>query len=93
GEITGLPGLGTSQMQLRLQPQPNNFLHGEMLINQSGFGEAPIEGFVRDNHLQFQVPYGTEIYYFEGERESALLSGTFRSQPSGASGTWTAQAN
>jgi hypothetical protein len=54
---------------------------------------TPIEGFVRGNHLQFQVPYGTETYYFEGQRRVDQISGTFESTPSGERGTWTAQAN
>ncbi len=95
GTISGLRGVsgGSPQLELRLRPQPNGFLHGEMVIKSSGYGLTPIEGFVRGNHLQFQVPYGTETYYFEGQRRSDELSGTFESTPSGERGTWTAQAN
>ena len=93
GTISGLRSGGNPAMELRLRPQPNGFLHGELVIRQSGFGMTPIEGFVRGNHLQFQVPYGTETYYFEGARRSDQLSGTFESTPSGERGTWTAQAN
>ncbi|HKM99371.1 MAG TPA: serine/threonine-protein kinase [Candidatus Binataceae bacterium] len=93
GSISGLPGGGSPELELRLRPEPNNFLHGEMVIHQDGFGSTPIEGFIRGDHLQFQVPYGAETYYFEGKRSSDTLSGTFESSPSGGRGTWTAQAN
>jgi hypothetical protein len=93
GTISGLPGGGHPDMELRLRPQPNGFLHGEMVIHQGGFGATQIEGFIRGDHLQFQVPYGTETYYFEGQRRSDTLAGTFESSPSGGRGTWTAQAN
>ena len=93
GTISGLRSGGNPEMELRLRPQPNGFLHGELVIHQSGYGMTPIEGFVRGNHLQFQVPYGTETYYFEGQRRIDQLSGTFESTPSGERGTWTAQAN
>lgn len=93
GTISGLPGGGHPELELRLRPQPNGFLHGEMVIHQNGFGSTPIEGFIRGDRLQFQVPYGTETYYFEGQRRSDTLSGTYESSPSGGHGTWTAQAN
>ncbi len=93
GTISGLRSGGNPELELRLRPQPNGFLHGELVIHQSGYGMTPIEGFVRGDHLQFQVPYGTETYYFEGSRRSDQLSGTFESTPSGERGTWTAQAN
>ncbi len=93
GTISGLRSGGNPEMELRLRPQPNGFLHGELVIHQSGFGMTPIEGFVRGDHLQFQVPYGTETYYFEGARQSDQISGTFESTPSGERGTWTTQAN
>jgi hypothetical protein len=93
GTISGLRGGGNPEMELRLRPQPNGFLHGELDIHLSGFGSTPIEGFVRGNHLQFQVPYGTETFYFEGQRRVDQISGTFESTPTGERGTWTAQAN
>jgi serine/threonine protein kinase len=93
GTISGLRSGGNPEMELRLRPQPNGFLHGELVIHQSGFGMTPIEGFVRGDHLQFQVPYGTETYYFEGARRSDQISGTFESTPSGERGTWSTQAN
>jgi hypothetical protein len=43
--------------------------------------------------MQFQVPYGSETYYFEGKRHGDTLAGTFESSPSGERGSWTAQAN
>ncbi|MGA9725083.1 MAG: hypothetical protein WBQ86_21695, partial [Candidatus Binatus sp.] len=93
GTISGLRSGGNPEMNLRLRPQPNGFLHGEIEIRQSGFGTTSIEGFVRGDHLQFQVPYGTETYYFEGERRSDQISGTFESTPSGERGTWATRAN
>jgi hypothetical protein len=93
GTISGLRSGGNPEMNLRLRPQPNGFLHGEIEIRQSGFGTTSIEGFVRGDHLQFQVPYGTETYYFEGERRSDQISGTFESTPSGERGTWVTRAN
>ena len=70
GYISGLRSGGNPEMDLRLRPQTNGFLHGELVIHQSGFGMTPIDGYVRGNHLQFQVPYGNETYYFEGARRS-----------------------
>jgi len=97
GTITGLPGGGHPDLELRLRPQPNGFLHGEMVIHQNGFGPTQIEGFTRSmsngEHMQFQVPYGSETYYFEGKRHGDTLAGTFESSPTGERGTWTAQAN
>jgi serine/threonine protein kinase len=93
GTISGLRGGGNPEMELRLRPQPNGFLHGELDIHLSGYGSTPIEGFVRGNHLQFQVPYGTETFYFEGQRRVDQISGTFESTPTGERGTWNAQAN
>jgi hypothetical protein len=97
GSITGLPGGGHPDLELRLRPQPNGFLHGEMVIHQNGFGPTQIEGFTRSmsdgEHMQFQVPYGSETYYFEGKRHGDTLAGTFESSPSGERGTWSAQAN
>jgi hypothetical protein len=91
GTISGLSSGGNSEMELRLRPQPNGFLRGELVIHQPGFGMTSVEGLVHGNHLRFQVPYGTETYYFKGERRSNQVSGTFESSPSGESGTWSAQ--
>ena len=93
GRISGLRSGGSPAMELRLRPQPNGFLHGELDIHLSGYGSTPIEGFVRGTHLQFQVPYGTETFYFEGQRRVDQISGTFESTPSGERGTWTTQTN
>jgi len=94
GTIEGIGGSGGSaQMELRLRPQPNGFLHGELIVHMTGYGTTPIEGFVRGNHLQFQVPYGGETLYFEGQRQRDVLSGTFESTPSGNRGTWTTHAD
>ena len=93
GTISGLHGTGDPEIELRLRPQSNGFLHGELVIHKPGFGMTPIEGFMRGNHLQFQVAYGGETYYFEGARRSDQISGTFESSQSGQRGTWTAQTN
>jgi hypothetical protein len=92
GNISGLGGGGSADMDLRLRPQSNGWLHGEVTIHRSGYGENSIEGFVRGSHLVFQAPYGTEILNFEGDDRSGQLSGTFESNPSGQRGTWTARA-
>ena len=93
GTINGIGGNNNVPMELRLRPQPNLFLHGELVVHLAGYGPAPIEGFLRGNHLQFQVPYGGETFDFEGQRQRDVLSGTFDSTPSGVHGTWTAHAD
>jgi hypothetical protein len=93
GSISGLRSGGSSEIELRLRPQSNGFLHGELVIHQSGFGMTPLDGYVRGNQLQFQVPYGADTYYFEGQRRNDQISGTFESTPSGERGTWSAQVN
>ncbi len=89
GTIDGIGGRGGVPMELRLRPQPNGFLHGELVVHLGGYGLTPIEGFVRGDHLQFQVPYGSETYYFEGRLRGDVLSGTYQATPSGARGAWT----
>jgi len=93
GTIDGIAGSSGVPMELRLRPQPNGFLHGELVVHKPGYGPTPIEGFVRGDHLQFQVPYGSETFYFEGQRERDVLSGTFEATPSGSRGTWTTHAD
>jgi hypothetical protein len=93
GTISGLRGTGNPEIELRLRPQSNGFIHGELVIHKPGFGMTPIEGFMRGDLLQFQVPYGAETYYFEGHRRGDQISGTFESSPSGERGTWTTQIN
>jgi serine/threonine protein kinase len=93
GTISGLRSGGNPEIELRLRPQSNGFLHGELVIHQSGFGMTPLDGYMRGNQLQFQVPYGTETYYFEGSRRADQISGTFESTPSGERGTWITQTN
>ncbi len=92
GNIVGLGGSGNSDLELRLRPQANGFLHGELTIHKCGYGAGPIEGFVRGNHVVFQVPFGTDTLSFEGEDRGGDFSGTFESGPSGQRGTWTARA-
>ncbi len=91
GRISGLAGKTSIPIELRLRPQPNGFLHGEMVIHEAGYGLTPIEGYIRGGHLSFQVPYHGETLYFEGERGSGSLQGTFEATPSGEHGTWTAR--
>ena len=55
-------------------------------------GTGPIEGFVRGDHVVFQVPFGTDTLSFEGEDRNGDFSGTFEAGPSGQRGTWTARA-
>jgi serine/threonine protein kinase len=94
GTIQGIGGSAANvPMELRLRPQPNGFLHGELVVHMAGYGTTPIEGFVRGDHVQFQVPYGAETFFFEGERRRDILSGTFESTPSGEHGTWSTRAD
>jgi hypothetical protein len=93
GTISGLASGGNPELDLRLRPQPNGFIIGELVIHQTGFGMTAINGFMRGDLLQFQVRYGKETYYFEGRRRSDQISGTFESTPSGERGTWTARIN
>jgi Protein kinase domain len=94
GTIAGLGGIaGNAPMELRLRPQPNGFLHGVLVVHLSNYGEAPIEGFVRGDQIQFQVPYNGETLFFEGQRRRDVLSGTFEATPSGNRGTWTTHAD
>jgi hypothetical protein len=93
GTVEGIEGHRGVGMELRLRPQPNGFLHGELVVHLPGYDPMPIEGFVRGSHVQFQVPHGAETYYFEGERRSDVLSGTFESTPTGERGTWSTRAD
>jgi serine/threonine protein kinase len=92
GTIRGLAGRDSLPMELRLRPQPNGFLHGEMVVHLSGYGVTPLEGFVRGNHVQFEVPYGADTFFFEGRRDRDLLNGTFHSN-SGQAGSWQTHAD
>jgi len=92
GTIQGLAGHSSLPMELRLRPQPNGFLHGEMVVHLSGYGVTPLEGFVRGNRVQFEVPYGADTFFFEGERDRDLLNGTFRSN-TGQAGSWQTHAD
>jgi hypothetical protein len=90
GTINGIGGIGGSApMELRLRPQPNGFLHGVLVVHLPSYGQAPIEGFVRGNQIQFQVPYNGETLFFEGQKQRDVLSGTFEATPSGKRGSWT----
>ncbi|MGZ6228232.1 MAG: hypothetical protein ACXWNE_08885, partial [Candidatus Binataceae bacterium] len=93
GRIDGLSGANNIPLELRLRPQPNGFLHGEMVIHLANYGATPIQGFIRGNHVEFQVPYGAKTLYFDGRRTSDQLNGTFSSTPSGERGTWTTVTN
>ena len=93
GRIDGLAGANNIPLELRLRPQPNGFLHGEMVIHLANYGATPIQGFIRGNHVEFQVPYGAKTLYFDGRRTSDQLNGTFSATPSGERGTWTTVTN
>jgi serine/threonine protein kinase len=92
GTIQGLAGHDSVPLELRLRPQPNGFLHGEMVVHLNGYGVTPLEGFVRGDHVQFEVPYGADTFFFEGQRDRDLLSGTFHSN-SGENGSWQTHAD
>ncbi len=93
GRIGGLAGATNIPLELRLRPQPNGVLHGEMVIHQAGYGATPIQGFIRGNHVVFQVPYGNKTLNFNGRRSADQISGTFFSTPTGESGTWNTVTN
>jgi len=93
GRIDGLAGATNIPVELRLRPQPNGFLHGEMVIHEAGYGATPIQGFIRGNHVVFQVPYGAKTLNFDGRRTADQLNGTFFSTPTGESGTWNTVTN
>jgi hypothetical protein len=94
GTIDGINGRDNVPMELRLRPQPNGFLHGELVVHLSGYEVTPLDGFVRGNHVEFQAAHGAETLYFEGERHrDNNLSGTFNVEPSGTHGTWNTRAD
>jgi serine/threonine protein kinase len=93
GRIDGLAGSNNIPLELRLRPQPNGFLHGEMVIHLANYGATPIQGFIRGNHVEFQVPYGSKTLYFDGRRSADQLSGTFSATPTGERGSWTTVTN
>jgi serine/threonine protein kinase len=93
GTIQGLAGHYSAPMELRLRPQRNGFLHGEVVIRLAGYGITPLEGFVRGSNVQFEVPYGAQTFYFQGRRDGDQLSGTFSSNPPGQEGTWQTRAD
>jgi hypothetical protein len=93
GRIDGLEGRDNIAIELRLRPQPNGFLHGEMVIHAAGYGPNPIDGFVRGDHIEFQVPYGGRVLYFEGQRRSDGMSGSYQSEPAGDRGNWSARVD
>jgi serine/threonine protein kinase len=93
GRIEGLAGGQEAPLEVRLRPQPNSFLRGELVIHYPGYGVTALSGFVRGEHIEFEVAYGSNILYFEGRKSNGTLSGVFQSQPSGATGTWKADIN
>ncbi len=93
GRIEGIGGHGSAGMELRLRPQPNGFLDGEMVVELAGYGPTLLRGFVRGDNLQFSVAYGANTFDFEGRRRGDSMSGTFDGTSSGEHGTWSAHAN
>jgi serine/threonine protein kinase len=93
GKIEGLAGTQEAPIEVRLRPQPNSFLRGELVIHYPGYGVTALSGFVRGEHIEFEVAYGSRILYFEGRKSNGTLSGVFQSQPSGTTGTWRADIN
>jgi len=90
GTIEGIGGGGSLPIELRLRPQPNDFLEGELIVHKAGYGPQQIKGFIRrGNQIQFEVQYGLETLDFQGSRQRDVLRGTFESTPSGDHGTWT----
>ncbi len=93
GKIDGLGGGHDVPIEVRLRPQPNSFLRGELVIHYPGYGVSSLSGFVRGEHLEFEVAYGSNVLYFEGKRSDGTISGVFQAQPSGNTGTWQANIN
>src|SRR5579885_2633814 len=93
GRIDGLAGRDNIPIELRLRPQPNGFLHGELVIHAAGYGLNTIDGFIRGNHIEFQVPYGGRVLYFEGQRRGEGMSGSFQSDPPSDRGNWNARVD
>jgi serine/threonine protein kinase len=93
GTVQGIGGHGSAGMELRLRPQPNGFLDGEMVVELAGYGVTLLRGFVRGNNLQFSVAYGANTFDFEGTRHGDTMNGTFEGTSSGEHGTWSAHAN
>jgi hypothetical protein len=92
GSINGLLGADGVPLELRLRPQANGFLRGELVIQKPGFGTSGIDGFVRGDRLQFQTVYGGDRIYFEGKRRADMFSGSFQDDSNRSQGTWTAHA-
>ena len=78
-------------MEIRLRPQPNGFLHGELVIHEPGYDATPIDGFIRGSDISFQVPYRGGVLDFEGRRRREQMSGSFQSDPPGERGSWSAR--
>ena len=93
GTIRGIGGLGSAVLELRLRPQPNGFLEGEMRVGLAGYGLTQIKGFQRGAHVEFQVAYGANTFDFDGARNGDTFSGSYEATPSGQHGTWTATSN
>jgi hypothetical protein len=93
GTISGIGGFGSTPLELRLRPQPNGFLDGTMVVGAAGYGPTQIQGFVRGDHLNFEVAYGANTFDFQGAQNGDTLNGTFEATPSGQRGTWTATSN
>jgi len=93
GTIEKIGGRENVAMELRLRPQPNGFLHGELVVHLPGYDPMKIDGFVRGNRVQFTAAHGAETFYFEGERSRDVLGGTFEATPSGERGSWTTHAD
>jgi hypothetical protein len=70
GTIEKIAGRDNVPMELRLRPQPNGFLHGELVVHLPGYDPMKIDGFARGNRVEFTASHGAETFYFEGERGS-----------------------
>jgi hypothetical protein len=92
GSIQGIGGNRSAGLELRLRPQPNGYLHGDLVVNLAGYGTTPLQGFVRGDQLVFTVPYGAETFDFTGTLMGDSMTGTFDSA-SGEHGTWSARSN
>ena len=90
GTIDGIGGGSNLPIELRLRPQPNGFLEGELVVHKAGYGIQQIKGFVRlRNKIQFEFNTGSKPSISRASVGAMSFSGTFDSTPSGSHGTWT----
>ncbi|MGE0823775.1 MAG: protein kinase [Candidatus Binatia bacterium] len=89
GSLMGLIAGRESSLEIDFRPQRNGRLQGEILINEPGFGAAPLEGRTDGHKIEFRSPMERGTFHFRGWRDDDRLTGTYTVFPSGAEGRWT----